>query len=174
MLPIRATKENKGSENFPFIYIHPWLIIRRERMKRVIFSLMAVILAAAVIVAGCGGGTAETAEEPDYAVPIVEAALKSLSGGDYETYLSLFIEEGQQALTEEAFTQGHQVITGKIGEYRSKTYVREAMESGYKVLYYEAEFSGETEKVTVKAVFQEEEGEMKLAGFWLDSPNLRK
>jgi hypothetical protein len=143
-------------------------------MKRVIFSLLAVILTASVIVAGCGGGTAGTAEEPNYAGPVVEAALKSLSGGDFETYAGLFTEASQPALTKEAFTEGHEVITGKIGEYVSKTYVEEKTESGYKVLYYEAEFTGEPETVTVRAIFQEDKGEMKLAGFWLDSPNLRK
>ncbi len=143
-------------------------------MKRTIFSLPAVILITSVIFAGCGGGATETAEEPDYAGPVVESALESLSGGDFETYTSLFTEASQPALTEEAFTEGHEVITGKIGEYVSKTYVKDEMESGYNVLYYEAEFTGEPEKVAVRAIFQEDNGKMKLAGFWLDSPNLRK
>lgn len=142
-------------------------------MKRVIFSLLVLILTVSVIVFGCGG-TTETTGEPDYAVPIVETALKSLSGGDYETYVALFDTESQESLTEDIYTQSCEFITEKIGEYRSKTYVREAIEQGYTVLYYEAEFTGETEKVTVRAVFQEDKGEMKLAGFWLDSPNLRR
>ena len=47
-------------------------------------------------------------------------------------------------------------------------------ENGYTVVYYKARFTEETSGVVVRAVFQEEDGEMKLAGFWLDSPGLRK
>jgi hypothetical protein len=121
---------------------------------------------------GCGTAT-ELAEEPDYAVPVVESALKSISNGDYDTYVTLFIDEARSQLSEDVFRQAHQLITGKIGNYKSKTFSKVKVENGYKVAYYEAEFTEEPDIVTIRAVFDEEDDQMKLAGFWLDSPKLR-
>jgi hypothetical protein len=63
-------------------------------------------------------------------------------------------------------------IIGKIGTYVNKTFVEVKDESGYKVVYYQAQFTNEPSNVTVRAVFQEENSKMKLAGFWVDSPRL--
>lgn len=142
-------------------------------MRNLISWILPVLVLTSAVFSGCGTGT-ETAEEPDYAVPVVESALQSISSGDYETYVDFFNEESQSQLTEAVFRQAHQLITGKIGSYVSKTFEKVKVENGYKVVYYKAEFTDEPDIVTVRAVFDEEGDRMKLAGFWLDSPRLRK
>jgi hypothetical protein len=103
----------------------------------------------------------------------VESALESISRGDYPTYNGLFTEESHKQLPEAAFHQMQQAVIGIIGTYVDKTFVEVKDENGYKVAYYQAQFTDEPSGVTVRAVFQEENGKMKLAGFWLDSPKLR-
>ncbi len=142
-------------------------------MKNLIFCISLVLTLLFTAFSGCGTNT-EPAEEPDYAVPVVESALKSISSGDYDRYVNLFNDEARSQLTEDAFRQANQLITGKIGTYVSKTFTSVKVENGYEVAYYDAKFTEEPGTVTVRAVFQEEDNEMKLAGFWLDSPGLRK
>ena len=141
-------------------------------MKKHIIYLAILTFLALLLLAGCGTAT-EPAVEPEYASPVVESALQSMSRGDYTTYVKLFTEESQSQLTEAAFQQAHQLITGKIGTYVSKSFEKVQQESIYEVAYYQAQFTDEPAGVSVKAVFQEENGGMKLAGFWLDSPKLR-
>ena len=141
-------------------------------MKNLIFCVLLVSTLTTAAFTGCSTDT-EPAEEPDYAVPVVESALKSISSGDYETYVSLFNEASRSQLTEPVFRQAHQLITGKIGNYVGKTFTEVKVENGYKVAYYKAQFTEESNVVIVRAVFEEEDGQMKLAGFWLDSPGLR-
>ncbi len=160
-------------------------------MKKIL-SLMLVLamVMGCVVFIACSGGeskptpstpapssSSETptppAEEPEYASPIVDSALQSLSNGDYTTHVNLFIEELQGQLTEATFQQAHQIITGRIGTYVNKSFERVQQEGIYEAVYYQSQFTDEPDAVRVKALFQGENGEMKLAGFWLDSPKLR-
>ena len=141
--------------------------------KRAILCVFAVSLfVGAGILAACSSNS-EHLQEPDYAGPTVESALRSLSDGDYSAYESLLTEASRSLLTEVAFQQVHQLITGKVGTYIDKSFVEVTDEGGYLTVYYEAKFTDETSDVSVKAVFREENGEIKLAGFHLDSPKLR-
>jgi len=141
-------------------------------MKRKLIWMLLFALCGSLVLTGCGSKTAENGEVP-FSEPVVEEALTSLSQGDYTTYAGLFIKEGREQMTEEQFQQGYQLIKDLIGRYVSKTYQKVQQENGYMVAYYQAEFTKETGTVEVRAVFQEEDGEMKLAGFWLNSPKLR-
>ncbi len=156
-------------------------------MKKFLVFMLMITLCGLMVTGGCGSKTEETAVpytpdttmdetvEPDYAGSIVEAALTSLSQGDHKTHASLFIEEGKNQMTEEIFRSGHEQVTNLIGTYinNSKTFGKIQEETGFLVAYYYAEFTEETIPVEVRAFFQEENGEMRLAGFWLNSPKLR-
>jgi hypothetical protein len=155
-------------------------------MKKLLTFTVMLMLCGILVTGGCSSKSEDAAVpyspettidetvEPDYAGPIVEAALTSLCQGDRETHSSLFIEEGKNAMTEEIFRSGQEQITGRIGTYNNnKTFGKINEENGYLVAYYYAEFTEETVPVEVRAIFQEENGEMKLAGFWLNSPKLR-
>ena len=121
---------------------------------------------------GCSSNQGGMAD-PSYAAPIVEAALTSISDGDYEKHIELFVSELHSKLPETEFNKAHSNITSVIGHYQDKKFVSVTDQSPYTVVIYQARFSEEPAGVTAKAIFQEVAGEMKLAGFWLDSPKLR-
>ena len=135
--------------------------------------VLALIITLAIVCSSCNTES-ETVQEPGYAGPIVEAALRSISDGDYTKHAELFAPETRAHMTESVFQQGHTVITSKIGHYMEKEFSEVQKDGKYTVVVYKVRFTEEPADVTVRAVFEEIDGEMMLAGFWLDSPRLRK
>ena len=141
-------------------------------MLRGIIYLPFTLLFLAAITLGCGSQQIEV-KEPEYANPIVETALRSISDGDYLTHAELFTPETRAQMPESVFRQGHELIMSKVGSYVDKEFFNVEEQGKYVIVFYQARFTEETNNVTVKAVFESVDGEMKLAGFWLDSPKLR-
>jgi len=77
-------------------------------------------------------------------------------------------------MTEAVFDETNAGIRSKIGDYVSKEFWKAESKDQYTIVYYNAKFTDEPADVTVKVVFQEINGEMKVPGLWLDSPKLRK
>lgn len=140
-------------------------------MRVILYTLLITSLLL-IPITGCGSNQEETAE-PSYAGPIAEAALTSISDGDYGKHVELFVSELHSNLPETEFNEAHSRITSAIGHYQDKEFMSVTYQAPLTVVIYQARFSGEPAGVTVRAVFQEVAGEMKLAGFWLDSPRLR-
>jgi hypothetical protein len=141
-------------------------------MKKTFFLILLILLSGSMVMGGCGDKEEEVSGEPEYAGSIVETAITSLCNGDFEKHRSVFTEETADLLSEEGFLEGYNFITGRIGTYISKTYDDTENENGYTVVYYDAEFTDETVPVQIRGVFENDGGEMKLAGFWLNSPKL--
>ena len=77
-------------------------------------------------------------------------------------------------MTEAVFDETNTVIRSKIGDYVSKEFWKAESKDQYTIVYYKAKFTDEPADATVRVVFQEINGEMKVSGLWLDSPELRK
>jgi len=112
--------------------------------------------------------------EPDYANQITESALQSMNACDYAAHLENYTPDAQSAVTEDNFTATCQQIKSIIGDYIDKEFWKAKTQNGYTVVDYKASFSEEPDGVTVSIYFEEIDGEMYIAGFWLDSPKLRE
>ena len=141
-------------------------------MSKSIVKLACGVLIMLITIASASACTTEMAE-PEYANQIVETALQTMNDGDYTTHMELFTPEIQSAVTEADFEEALQIIKDTIGDYIDKEFWKTETENIYTVVYYKANYSQEPEDVIVTAYFEKIEGEVYIAGFWLDSPKLR-
>ena len=144
---------------------------------RILTCMIAVIVAVAVS-GGCmeksGVEVADVEQVRGYADPVTENILVAMNEGDYAIYSEDFDQTMKNAMTEAVFDETNTVIRSKIGDYVSKEFWKAESKDQYTIVYYRAKFTDEPADVTVRVVFQEINGEMKVSGLWFDSPELRK
>ncbi|ACA59272.1 conserved hypothetical protein [Candidatus Desulforudis audaxviator MP104C] len=140
----------------------------------VIRVLLVMVLALALL-AGCGRGeTVDVDQVRSYADPMAENILQAFNDDDYDRFFKDFSQtEKRAAPPEPEFLETNEQIKNRIGDYVSKEYWQNEAKDGLVTVFYRAKFTGEDD-VLVRAIFREVDGEMKVAGFWLDSPKLRQ
>lgn len=160
-------------------------------MSKLMVRIACGLLIMLVVIGGLAGCSSEAEEvgdttdtsdtidasEPEYAGPIAEGLLQSLSDGDYETHIAYYAPEVQSSVVEDDFITSTQTMKAAIGDYIDKehqeTTVEEISEVSYIVVYYIAHFTDEPDDVQVAVYFQEIDGEMYVVGCWLNSPKLQ-
>jgi hypothetical protein len=140
-------------------------------MSKPIVRLASGLLIMLVIIGGLVGCSSKL-PEPDYAGQITETSLQAMSNCDYAAYLANFTPAARAAVTEAVFDPACQQIKDAIGDYIDKEFWKAETENSYTVVYYTASYSDEPDEVIVTVYFEEIEGEMLIAGFWLSSPKL--
>ncbi|MGQ9845689.1 MAG: DUF3887 domain-containing protein, partial [Caldisericia bacterium] len=112
----------------------------------------------------------------EYADPLTENLLIGRNERNYEKYSKDFSDEMKRVVTSEKFIESIDLIEGKIGKYieGSKKFYLVTNDKNYIIVTYKAKFTDEISDVTVRIVFEEVEGIMKISGEWYDSPKLRK
>jgi len=140
-------------------------------MSKPIVKVACGVLIMLITIAGVSACTAMT--EPDYANQMTESALQSMSDGDYAEYIENFSLDAQSSVTEATFDEASQLIKSLIGDYIDKEFWKTEEEGEYTIVYYKANFTEEPADVTITVYFTEVDGEMYIAGFWLNSPKLR-
>jgi hypothetical protein len=140
-------------------------------MSKSIVKLACGVLIMLITIAGVSACT--TMPEPDYANQMTESALQSMSDGDYAEYIANFSPDARSSLAEADFDEATQLIKSLIGDYIDKEFWKTEKEDEYTVVYYKANFTEEPADVIITAYFTEIDGEMYIAGFWLNSPKLR-
>jgi hypothetical protein len=141
-------------------------------MKKSIVRVACGLLILVIVIAGLAG--CSSMAEPDYADAITESALQSMNTCDYAAHMALYTPDAQAAVTEDQFTTGCQQIKAIIGDYIDKEFSKASTQNSYTVVDYKVNFSDEPDGVSVTVYFEEIDGEMYIAGFWLDSPKLRE
>lgn len=141
-------------------------------MSRSIVKAACGLLILSIVIVGLSG--CKAMEEPDYASEITESALVSMSACDYAAHIVLYTPDARMAVTEDQFNFGCSEIKNLIGDYSDKEFWKAEVQNSYVVVYYTSSYSDEPDGVTVTVYFEEIEGEMYIAGFWLDSPKLRE
>ncbi|RLG31640.1 hypothetical protein DRO03_00465 [Methanosarcinales archaeon] len=142
--------------------------------------MIVAVIVAATISGGCMEKNGvevddEVLEEVrEYADPVTENILMAMNENDYARYSEDFDQTMKNAMTEAVFDETNAVIRSKIGDYVSKEFWKAESKDQYTLVYYKAKFTDEPADVTVKVVFQELNGTMKVSGLWLNSPELRK
>lgn len=144
-------------------------------MPKSILRIACGLLIMLVVVGGLAAcGDDDTPSEPDYADQITEDALQSMSDCDYATHVALYTPEAQSAITEDIFETTCPQLKDLIGDYIDKEFRSTQTQNSYIVVEYIANYSQEPDGVTVNVYFEEIEGEIYIAGIWMDSPKLRE
>lgn len=112
----------------------------------------------------------------EYADPMTENLLIGRNEKNYEKYSKDFSDEMKKAVSQEKFLESIDLIEGKIGKYieNSKKFDLATKNNNYIIVTYKAKFTDESSDVTVRIVFEDINGEMKISGEFYDSPNLRQ
>ena len=115
-------------------------------------------------------------EVREYADPMTENLLIGRNEKNYEKYSKDFSDKMKEAVSEEKFLESIDLIEGKIGKYieNSKKFDSVTKNNNYIIVTYKAKFTNESNNVTVRTVFEDVNGEMKISGEFYDSPKLRK
>jgi hypothetical protein len=146
--------------------------MKEAQMSKSIVRAACGLLILTIAIAGlasCG-----SMAEPDYADEMTESALQSMSACDYATHILLYTPDARLAVTEAQFNAGCSEIKNLIGDYIDKEFWKASTQNSYTVVDYKVNFSDEPDGVTATVYFEEIDGEMYIAGFWLDSPKLRE
>jgi hypothetical protein len=109
------------------------------------------------------------ANEPDYASDIAENMLVALNDLDYPSFSRYFDDNMKVSINENAFTEIHNFISERAGEYLYKKYDTCEKYDEYAVVYYQALYSKSNIAMKIKVVFDESGSEPMVSGFWLDS-----
>lgn len=141
-------------------------------MSKSIVKLACGVLIMLIAIASASACATETAE-PDYASQMTESALQGMSDGDFAKYIENFSPAAQSSITEADFDEATQLIKSLIGDYIDKEFWKTGEEDEYTIVYYKADFTEEPADVIITVYFTEVDGEMYIAGFWLNSPRLR-
>lgn len=137
--------------------------------------LFILILSFLILFISCGTKI-DVNKIREYADPMTENLLIGRNERNYEKYSKDFSEEMKKAVSSDKFLESCDLIEGKIGKYieNSKKFSLATKQNKYIIVTYKAKFANETGDVTVRIVFEEIQGVMKISGEWYDSPKLRK
>ncbi len=109
----------------------------------------------------------------EYADPIAENLLGCLNDGDYTKFSRDFDERARNALSEAVFTETRQLVSSKIGLYKSREISKVAKEGAYTVVIYRVDFE-EEKGVEVKVQFRKYGDQNLVSGVSFSSPKLPK
>jgi len=146
--------------------------IRRSIMKiKIIIFLISLFI---ILSLSCS--KINVNEVREYADPMTENLLIGRNEKNYEKYSKDFSDEMKEAVSEEKFLESINLIEGKIGKYieNSKKFDSATKNNKYIIVIYKAKFTNESSNVTVRVVFEDVNGEMKISGEFYDSPKLRQ
>ncbi|KAF5418117.1 MAG: hypothetical protein C5S49_02070 [Candidatus Methanogaster sp.] len=140
-------------------------------------AMIVAVVVAAAISGGCVENNEIEVADADqvrgYADPITEKILLAMNDDYYTRYSEDFDQTMKNAMPEAVFNDTNAMITSKIGDYVSKEFWKTERKDNYTIVHYKAEFTDEPADVTIRVVFQEINGEMKVSGLRFDSPELR-
>ncbi|HWR06234.1 DUF3887 domain-containing protein [Sporomusa sp.] len=139
-----------------------------KKVYLLIVLLLLITLSSTVVASGADGE-----QFLDEANLITDGVLKGLNENNYLMFSENFNQQMKAELSEAQFNALNITVKAKIGDYVSKQFVGLDKKDQYKILTYFATYTQE-QQVVVRTVVVEENSKLAVAGFWLDSPKLRK
>lgn len=141
-------------------------------LKKIYLILSLVFL---LTLAGCAGVSKEQAEKSKTAAePMTENMLQAIKSENYEEFSKDFDEAMKKGIDEKSFKELTSMLKEKIGNYVSKEFWKVDKSGSYMAVFFNAKFDKESADVVIRSVLSEKDGNYKVSGFFLDSPNLRK
>ena len=147
-------------------------------MQQLINKLMPfilVMLGVMLLLSGCSKSTSSTATASiqTTADPIMQNILVSLDTDDYAGFSRDFSQTAANTLNQAAFNSLYSQIQTGLGNYKSKLFMSNTVQSGFNTVIYIAQYSKEPAGVSVSLVLQASGGGYQVQGLNFDSPNLR-
>jgi hypothetical protein len=139
-----------------------------KKVYLLIVLLLLITLSSTVAASGVDGE-----QLLDEANLITDGVLTGLNENNYQLFSENFNQQMKQELSKAQFDALNVTVKTKIGDYISKQFVGVDKKDQYKILTYFATYTQEPQ-VLVRTVVVEENSKLAVAGFWLDSPKLRK
>jgi len=131
-------------------------------LKAKIFAILTVltIIFTMPVFAGCG-------KVAQWADPITENILVAMNNADYASFSKDFDETMKSELSEGAFPDFLNAVTGQVGNYiaGSKKIVGVNIKNELTTATYTADFE-KAEDITVEITFQKIGGQTKVVGLW--------
>lgn len=142
-------------------------------MKRRIF--IALLIIGLIVISGCAVKV-DANKVRSFADPMTENLLIAMNNKNYEMFSRDLDSKMKQAIPESKFFVLVGQVNGKIGMYvpNSKQFYRAYKSGKFINVVYKAKFIEENSPVTVRVVFDMENGKERISGLWFDSPMLRK
>jgi ABC-type glycerol-3-phosphate transport system substrate-binding protein len=143
-----------------------------EMKKFIRLTVLALVMI--ILLTGCVK-TVNLDEVRKYADPATENILLAMNEQNYANFIKDFDNQMKEAIPESKFPEIVNDINGKVGNYMEGSKVLKSAidQNGIITVIYVAKFTEEQNDVTVRTVFKDVDGEMKVTGLWFDSPKLR-
>ena len=137
--------------------------------------LVTLLIASLVVFNGCAKKV-DASQVRSFADPMTENLLIAMNNKDYRMFSRDLGSKMKRAIPESRFYALVEQVNGKVGMYipDSKQFYRAYKIGEFTNVIYKAKFSKENSPVTVRVVFDVENGKEKISGLWFDSPTLRK
>lgn len=142
-------------------------------MTKKILCFFALILILAMNV-GCSTKQNVSVEFQSSVDAMTEGMLQGFNADNYTKFSEYFDQKMKGSFSEEKFETVNRDIKEKIGNYISKEFVAAENKDEYKIFIYKGKFDKESNDVIIRTVVSDNDGSLRVSGFWLDSPNLRK
>lgn len=135
--------------------------MKLARFLVILTALCLISSAAAAAVVGQNDKEVQTVAEP-----ILDAVLNGMNSGDYALYSKYFDATMKAAMPENRFQRVRKDIMGKLGKYKSRTYLGFETKENFTVALWKGRFSKTANDVTIKLVLSKNSGKVQVAGLW--------
>jgi hypothetical protein len=142
--------------------------IKHSTQTLILLSLLLLILAACSPVDITGKARDQVLA---YSEPMADNLLNAITASDYALFTRDMDDAMLKAFTQAEFTNLHDQLNGKIGQYVSRQVTNVAPSQEMMVVTYSARYTQE-DGVTVRIVFGGTP--TKITGLWFDSAKLRQ
>ena len=133
-------------------------------MKRAI--VLALVLAACVVLAACGGKAPAPSSSPGGNVAaLAEQYVDLLAKGDFQAAMKSFDTTMAQAVPPDKLAATWKQLTDGCGAFQKRTSVRTTREQGYDCAYVTCQFANKA--MDVKVVFNPQQ---QISGMWFVEP----
>lgn len=137
-------------------------------------KLLVLAVFILILFTGCAPSI-NISEVKPYADPATENLLIAMNNNNFTEFVKNMDDNMKNALSKANFNELISKVNGTVGNYipNSKRLYQAVNNDKYITAVYLTKFTNESSEVTVKVVFKDVDGVMKITGLWFDSTKLR-
>jgi uncharacterized protein YxeA len=141
------------------------------RFKRLGYLILITLILS--ILSSCGKTESVNSDEVrKYSDSMLENILVSADKEDYESYSKDFSDKMKEAVNEKNFKEQNKLIKSKIGNYKTKEFLKVQAKGEYITAIYKAKYSEEPKDVMITITFKNNDESHKVEGLFMTSPKL--
>lgn len=145
------------------------------RKKRGFLILLMIFILLVSI--GCQKKEQDTTDIQAFADPMAENILIAINQENYQEFVKDLSDKMQSELSEEIFDTQMVALKDIIGDYQEgskEMLTTEDVDKNLIRVIYNTQYTNEKENVIVTVVFNKDENNRKIEGFFMNSPKLQK